>query len=129
MITLPRVLARRFRAVLRRSLLHLGPRDPPLVRVRAGPEGLWLPAPRPDCSLVYHQPGALPEGALVFPSRVLAELEGGKGAVALEAVTFGKGRATWEDGDVPCSLELDTVVPEGLPEPPEPPARLVEVGP
>src|SRR5262249_61690775 len=48
---------------------------------------------------------------------------------ALGAVSFCKGRACWEDGGVPCSLELDTVVPEGLPELPSMPERLTEVGP
>ena len=80
-------------------------------------------------SLRYRQPGALPEESLVFPASALAELEGSKGTLSLEPVSFGQGRACWDDGGVPRTLDLDTVVPEGLPPLPEQPARLAEVGP
>jgi hypothetical protein len=130
LITLPRSIARQFRTVLRRSLIALGPRGPtPLVRLRSGPDGLILTSYHSECTLRYRLPGSYPSDVLVFPLRHLVDFEAARGTVELEGQTFGKGRARWTDGEVPCSSELETVVPESLPELPTEPEYFTEVGP
>lgn len=127
MIAVPRSLARRFRAVLRRSILAVGPRDPsPVVRVHAGPDGLTLAADHPECAVVCHEPGRLNQECLVFSAKVLQEVEGRDDSlVSLESVKFGQGKASWTEGGVPRSIEFGTVVPDSLNPLPELPRQLV----
>src|SRR5262249_51069065 len=76
-IVLPRSLARRFRAVLRRSLQDLEQRNAwPLLLCRADERGLTLEAVCPDFALRYQHPGTRPPETLVFRSSVLSEIEG-----------------------------------------------------
>jgi hypothetical protein len=115
-IEMPRDLARRFRAVLRGSLLAEGPRASwPLLVVRAGPEGLTLQARQADSALLYSQPGAAGEGAIAFRSDLLAQVEGRRAdPVVLEQVTFGKGRACWTDAGVSRTVEFETVTTDSV---------------
>jgi hypothetical protein len=118
MIALPRALARQFRAVLRRSLLDQEPRRSwPLVLCRAGKDGLVLQACQGDMALRYHLQGARSPEAIAFRASVLAEFEGRRDdPVELEQVAFGKGQARWSDGSVPRVIDLETAVPDSVPE-------------
>lgn len=118
MIALPRSLARRFRAVLRRSLLDQEPRGSwPLVLCQTGKEGLLLQACKGEMALRYHLQGSRSPEVIAFRSSHLAEFEGRRDdVVELEQVAFGKGQARWTDGSVPRVLDLETVAPESVPE-------------
>jgi len=56
-IELPRALARQFRVFLRRCLQPPGLRQPPIIRLHAGPQGLEMTARQQECIIVYQQPG------------------------------------------------------------------------
>jgi hypothetical protein len=116
LITFPRLLARQFRVLLRRSLQPPGPRDPPLVRLRASREGLELAARQPECCLLYRQVGSLPAETLVFPADVLTDIAGKAGSVTLVETGAGQGEARWDDGGVPRRRPFTLVVPDKLPE-------------
>jgi hypothetical protein len=125
-IELTRALARRFRAVLRRSLLADDPRGPwPAVACRAGEAGLTLEACLRGAAVRYHQPGAVAPDALAFPGSVLAEIEGGsEAAVSLEAAAGGAAQARWAERGVPCVLPFSPVPAADVPAFPGLPARL-----
>src|SRR5262245_38753564 len=113
-IAIPRTLARRFRAVLRLSLLDKEPRGSwPLVLFQASKDGLVLQACQSDMAVRYHLDGtSLPEPIGCRPSE-LAAFEGRRDdLVELEQVAFRKGQATWVDGDVPKVIDLETVTPD-----------------
>ena len=126
MIALPRSLARRFRAVLRRC----GPTGrradlPPSVLLRAGEQGLCLEAACPDAAVRLEHPGKHPEGVLAFPADALALFEGRTDEpVTLEQKSFGQGLATWDEGGSPARKDFPTLAVEGLPAFPEVPERL-----
>ena len=126
MIALPRSLARRFRAVLRRSSPNgrqAGP--PPSVLLRVGEQGLCLEATRPDVAVRLEHPGKQSEAVLAFPADALALFEGRTDeTVQLEAVAFGKGQASWAEGGSEVRKDFPTLATDGLPPFPEPPARL-----
>ena len=126
MIVLPRSLARRFRAVLRRSLQDLEQRNAwPLLLCRADERGLTLEAVCPDFALRYQQPGARPADALVFRSSVLAEVEGRTDApVELERVDPKTGRARFEEAGEPRCVEFDLVTADSAPPFPQLPKKL-----
>ena len=125
-IALPRSLARRFRAVLRRC----GPKGrradlPPSVILRAGEQGLRLEAACPDVAVRLEHPGRQPEAVLAFPADALALFEGRTDEpVSLEQKSFGQGVATWDEGGSPVCKDFPTLAVEGLPPFPEAPARL-----
>src|SRR5262245_58011521 len=127
MIAFSRTLARQFRAVLRRSLLDKEPRGSwPLVLFQASKDGLVLQACQSDTAVRYHLDGSYLPEAIAFRASVLAEFEGRRDdPVELEQVAFGKGQARWTDAGVPRVLDLDTVVPESVPEFPALPKQLV----
>ena len=126
MIALPRSLARRFRAVLRRCSPTGRRADlPPAVLLRAGEEGLCLEAARPDVALRLEHPGKQPKAVLAFPADALAVFEGRTNEPALlEEVAFGKGQASWAEGGAEVRKDFPTLAADGLPPFPEPPARL-----
>jgi hypothetical protein len=75
-IELPRSLARRFRAVLRRSLQDLEQRNLwPLLLCRIDPHGVCLEAQCPDFAIRYLRGPPGPADPLVFRSSVLADIE------------------------------------------------------
>lgn len=126
MIALPRSLARRFRAVLRRCSPNgrqAGP--PPSVLLRVGEQGLCLEASRPDVAVRLEHPGAQPEALLAFPADALALFEGRSDQpVMLEEIAFGKGLASWSESGSEVRKDFPTLDTDGLPPFPEPPARL-----
>lgn len=117
MIELPRALARRFRAVLRHSLVAEGPRHTwSLLLARADGEGLSLQAQQGDLALHYGHPGIAGEGAIAFRSDLLAQFEGRNAdTVVLEQVAFGKGKASWTEAGVSRTIEFETVTPDSVP--------------
>ena len=117
MIVLPRSLARRFRAVLRRSLQDLEQRNAwPLLLCRADERGLTLEAVCPDFALRYQHPGARTPETLVFRSSALADIEGRTDAPAhLERVDAKSGRARFEEGGEPRCVEFDLVTADSAP--------------
>jgi hypothetical protein len=117
-ISVPRSLARRFRAVLRRCLTDQQPRGSwPLLLCRSGDKGLVLQACLGDLALRYRLDGARPEESIAFRADALAEFEGRRDdTVELEQVSFGKGQARWSEGDEPRVVDLETVAPESVPE-------------
>jgi hypothetical protein len=129
MITLPRPLARQFRALLRRCLQPPAPRELSLIRLQAGPNGVELAARQPECSLVYRQPGSFDSETIVLSAEVLADIAGKAGSVTLAATDAGMGEARWEDAAMPRSRSIDTVAAERMPELPAMPARLKPLGP
>ena len=126
MIALPRSLARRFRAVLRRSSPNgrqAGP--PPSVLLRVGDQGLCLEAARTDVAVRLEYPGPQPKASLAFPADALALFEGRSDEpVLLEEVAFGKGQATWSESGSEVRKDFPTLATDGLPPFPEPPTRL-----
>ena len=131
MIELTRALARSFRTVLRHSLAEQTPRHNwPLVLCKAGDGGLTLQAVQTEMALRYHQPGPRPTDVVAFRADVLAKFEGRTEApVHLENVAVGKGRARWDDGGVPCSLDFDAVTPDSAPPLPDPPPKWTPMPP
>lgn len=124
MIEIPRALVRRYRAVLRASLME-GRRDWPLVHCRAGPRGIVLDSCQGHVAVRYEMEGDYPVEALAFRASVLADFEGRTDdPVVLEQIAIGKGRARWAEGGVPKAVEIETVVPDSLPPFPEPPKHL-----
>ena len=125
MIALSRVLARLFRAVLRRSVVEQVPRGEwPLVLARSGNQGLRLSAQRGDVGVCYHEAGDRPSGAIAFRSSVLEQIEGRTSdPVTLEQVTSGKGRARWDEGAVPRVADFETVIADSVPALPHPPSE------
>jgi hypothetical protein len=122
-IELPRSLARRFRAVLRRSLQDTEQRNAwPLLLCHADERGLTLEAVCPDFALRYQQPGAWPPETLVFRSSVLAGIEGRNDSPAhLERVDPKAGRARFEEAGEPRCVEFDLVTADSAsPFPPVP---------
>jgi hypothetical protein len=128
MIELPRELARRFRAVLRQSLMVEGPRGPwPVLVVRAEWEVLTLQACNGEMALRGVQAGAVGgAGALAFRSDLLAQFQGrSAGPVTLEAATPGQGRARWEEAGVSRTIEFEAAAPEAVPKFPALPREFI----
>ncbi len=131
MIELTRSLARCYRTVLRRSLQEQEPRRSwPLVLCRAGDGGLTLQSVQGDLALQFHMDDARPPDRIAFRTHLLAKFEGRTDVpVVLERVAAGKGRARWDDGGVPRSLDFDAVSPDSVPAFPEIPADFVPMPP
>src|SRR4051794_24538441 len=99
MLTIPRSLALRFRAVLRRCARSRGWRGPcPFVLVRAGPDGLTLQARLEGVALRCHQPGSHPPEEIALPADALARFDG---RARHRGVTAGRARTELEPGDHP----------------------------
>jgi hypothetical protein len=101
LIQITRLLAKRLRAVLRRSVLT-GPSKFCRLLVAAGRDGLQVHCATDTVAVAYYQPGALPEDRLVVPVQVLADCEGGKDEpVVLERSRDDSVQARWHDAGVP----------------------------
>jgi hypothetical protein len=127
MIEIPRALARRFLAVLRRSVMAGNQRGFwPVVLCRTDKAGIVLQARQGEVALRCRLEGSSPlEEEIAFRASLLSEIEGRDDSpVSLETVSPGKGRARWTDGDVPRVLDFDTVAPETLPALPPPPRQM-----
>lgn len=126
---IPRLVLKRLRAVLRQSLLDQEGRRPwPVIRCRTTRRQLVLEAQQGDLALRFDSDSnGLPE-ALTFPGELLANLEGrSTDPVTLEVVGDGKGKARWQEGAVPRTLDFTTVDPETLPPLPELPRRFTPI--
>jgi hypothetical protein len=100
-IQITRLLAKRLRAVPRRSVLT-GPNKHGRLLLAAGRDGLHLSCVTDAVAVACHQPGALPEDRLVVPVQVLADCEGGRDErVVLERGGNNGVQALWHDGGVP----------------------------
>ena len=76
----------------------------------------------------YQQPIVQVADSLVFRSMVLAQLEGRTDTpVELERLEETKGRASFEDGGVPRSVDLDLVPTSSFPEMPAVPKKLASL--
>ena len=126
MISIPRVLARTFRAVLRRCLIEPGSRpELPSVVARCDGQTLTLEACGPVVGVRHESPSPGPAAVLALRAQALAQFEGRTEAPAvLEEVAAGQGRASWTEGDLPCAVEFDTLDPQDLPTPPAVPSQL-----
>lgn len=131
MIEIPRAMARRFRAVLRKCVRAGAPRGPgPPVLCRTGKGGLSLSCELGDVGLRYLLPGRLAARRVALPAAVLTELAGIDAAdIHFEQPEPTKGRATWQQDGAPRELAFDTVDPAGLPVPPVPGRSAVEMPP
>jgi hypothetical protein len=129
MIEVSRVLLRRFRAVVRRSLMDTDPRGIwPVVVCRADGQGLSMEAHHGDLAVRHRQHGNLVEQTINFPGGLLTELQGRSDQpVALDVIDSTKGKATWLDGAVPRAVEFDMVAPDTLLKLPEMPKEAREL--
>src|SRR5262249_10368966 len=125
-IELSRELARRLRAVLRRSLLADNPRGPwPAVQCRADGTGLTVEACQGEVAVRYHQPGPRPADALTLPGTLLAEIEApSEVPVTVEVSDTGQGQVRWTERGVPCVVPFEAVPPDQVPVFPELPESL-----
>src|SRR5205085_10036194 len=107
-IVLPRSLALRFRAVLRRCAAR---RDNPFVLARTSRKGLTLETVLPEVSVRVEHPGQQQDASvLAFPAAALVQFEGcGDDPVSLEEIEPGKGRATWPQAGTTSSKAFATV--------------------
>jgi len=128
LLTLPRSLARYFRAVLRRCAPPRTP--PPPVLFQSNAKGLSLQSALSEVVVRLDQPGQHDEATLAFPADVLAVCEGrSDDPVTLEEETPGKGRVSWSEAGAICTREFVTPEPDSVPPFPEPPARFRPMGP
>ncbi|MFO0929401.1 MAG: hypothetical protein U0736_20630 [Gemmataceae bacterium] len=121
MIELSRTLVRQFRAVVRKSVLAADPHGPcPLVVCRAGRQGFSLFCRQGPIGVRHHVPGSFRPASVASPYSKLADLEGADEVIALEQTAPFKGRASWQAGGEPHTLDFDTADPASLPPAPEP---------
>jgi hypothetical protein len=125
MIEISRALAYRFRAVLRRSLMHDNARATlPIVQCRANGSGLTLEARHGEVAVRYHLDGAFPADSIAFRGSLLNEIEGRTDTpVVLEVTEPAKGQARWTERGVPRVVEFEPVA-EAVPEFPTLPDKL-----
>jgi hypothetical protein len=125
-IELSRALARQYRAVLRRALADQGMRSsPPVILCEAGEQGLSLHTRLGDVAIRYQRADPRTPGKIAFLASLLSQVEGRTDApVLLEAVSDGRGRASWSEGGVPRVIEFDQPQSDRAPKLPELPARL-----
>jgi hypothetical protein len=125
-IAIPRVLARQFRAVLRRCLTEPGSRPSlPAILARCDGQTLTLQACGPLVGVRHESPSQGPAAVLAFRAQALAQFEGRSDEIAvLDEVAAGQGRASWSEGNLPRAVEVDTLDPKDLPTPPAVPPQL-----
>jgi hypothetical protein len=132
MITFSRAVARRFRSLLRRSVLAAGPRGciPP-VRAVADAGGLTLQAVQDSVGLTLDcPPGPDSAGELAFPGHLLAEVEGtAEAPVRLEVDEAGRGLVRWTVKAEERTEEFTPVPAEELPPLLETPRRCLRLPP
>jgi hypothetical protein len=130
MIEITRLLARQFRAVLRRLLPPGSPRAPcPRVLLQTTPDGLTMQAQLPEAALRYHQAGSYQPASLAFAADALAAFEGRDDTpVALEQASGPEGRACWSEAGAARNVPLTTMPVETLPPFPALPRKLTPAG-
>lgn len=112
MITFSRADARRFRALLRRSVLAEAPRGryPPITATVSSGGTILQTAPW-DVGLVLRlKEESGPVESISFPGQMLADIEGaGDGTVTLETLPTKAVRVSWHDGPVPRTKEFSAL--------------------
>jgi hypothetical protein len=100
-IEITRALARRFRAVLRKSFPNGHRLFAPLI-VQSDNDGLRIRAADTEVAVEYHQVGKLTNDCVRLPADALADFEGGKEeTVTLETIGPQGMQAHWTEGSVP----------------------------
>lgn len=131
MIELSRDLIRRFRAVLRKTVLAGDCRSPSFsVLCQSGKHGLTLSCQDGDIALGYRLPGSIASDAIALPGKLLADLENRSPAIIqLEQTSPTLGKATLIDPVAPRTFEFLTVSPESLRPPPNPAGKPIQLEP
>jgi len=132
MIVINRALARLLLSVLRRSLNEQHARwQPPWLLCRADGEGLLLYAKVGMVGVAYRAPGRPPSEAMAFSTSVLDAISGRRGdePLVFENVGPQKGRARWQDGNVPRVHEFATLKPDKVQNCPALPAKWAPLPP
>lgn len=102
MIQITRVLARQFRAMLRKSVLAGMPKGGHIpVVLQAGRDGLRLHAHQVDVGLEYHLPGSHAPEVITCPSNVLDDCQGNKDTPVTFEDKTGTIQVRWDDHSVP----------------------------
>jgi hypothetical protein len=131
MIVIGRALARRLRAVFRKSVptgTMRRQRSPLFLHASDG--GLLVRSYHPEVIVEYHRPEPCPPEEILLPGEALDEFEGrGDNLVILEGVGSDAVRANWNDGGVPQVRDYRSPDKERLPAFPEKPLKLVPVEP
>jgi hypothetical protein len=93
--------------------------------VHSDGHNLTLQACGPEVAVRFGPPPTKSTSSLAFRATVLTQFEGRTEApVTLEEVASGQGRATWNEGGVPQTVDFETVDPGKVPKLPELPTRL-----
>jgi hypothetical protein len=131
MIEIPRVLARRLRAVLRKAVPRDSPRGgrPPLT-FHAGPGGLRVRSLHPEVCAEYHEPMPRPAAVVTLPGSALDDFEGrAEALVKLTPAGQGSVQANWDDQGVPRLCDYTAPDPDKLGPFPESPVKFTDPGP
>jgi len=119
MIVFTRALARLLVSVLRRSLIESGARwQAPWLLCRTDGEGLMIYAEAGMVGVCYRAPGRPAPDAMAFNAAVLEAVGGRRGdePIVFESVGKRKGRARWQNGNVPRLQEFETRSPDQVPQ-------------
>jgi hypothetical protein len=103
LIQITRALARRVRAVLRKSMGPAALRNMPVcVILEADAESLRIRLHHEEVAVEYTHAGSHPVDTLALPLQALDDFEGRQDApVTLETTASGSVQARWDDGGVP----------------------------
>jgi hypothetical protein len=109
LIEITRLLARQFRAMIRRCVpAGTGRGAAPTIVVHTGADGLRLQAQQPDVAVELHQPGLRDKAIIALPAKVLDDCQGARpSAVIVEPTGRGTVQVRWDDGGVPQTMEYD----------------------
>src|SRR5258707_760671 len=122
MIEITRLLARQFRAVLRKVTLRNATRHShPVVTFTADNNGLRVRSIHADVAVEYRQPGAFTPDSLMVWGEGLADFEGRKRELVTLATVKEGVQARWFDSGVPQAREFPVITTDNLPEFPHPP--------
>ena len=115
MIQIPRSVARKFRAVFRKTVLPGEPTPrPPAVLFHASRDGLVMRSQSIHVAVEYDLPGKFAPEQLAIPLDALERFEGRDDSpVSLESAS-GKIIARWTDSGVPQVVEFEAVDPKTL---------------
>jgi hypothetical protein len=129
-IQIPRTVVRKFRAVLRKTVLSGSPQPRPAVLLQAGRDGLVLRAQSTHVAVEYDLPGKFGPEQLAISLDALERIEGKDDSlVSLDAASSDKVVARWTDGGIPQLAEFDLVDPKTLPQFPSRPDSWASQGP
>ena len=130
MIQIPRSLARKLVAVLRKSVWAASRRkNMPPVLFQVGPAGLSVSTQYEDLAVRTTQRGRQRSESLVVPGQALQTFAAkGNGPVSLERLREDRGIARWEEGRRLHEQEFSSIDPAMLPPFPELPETFQSLG-